>query len=318
VESTPFRTHYDNLKVARDAPSEVIRAAYKTLSQKYHPDRNGGNAKASRIMQIINASYEVLSDPRRRRAHDEWISQAESDEGADRKSGKSEEPPPSPTQVPSAIWKLIAARVPSTASATFWFRENWGLLVCGILIALYVYVTFVDKAIVAPLPGPKPYSAVAPPVPIPVPDSTIDVPRYIRPSVDPKGYPWPHVAQLLLGYPRLNIAGHSKVTVDNSQSDSDVFIKLVSLSGSKAYPVRTAFIPARGSLTLEKLTAGSYDIRYRDLDDGSLTRTESFDITEHEVRDERGTVVEFTTMSYSLYKVQNGNAQSYPLAESEF
>ena len=32
-------TYYDDLKISRDAPNEVIRAAYKALSLKYHPDR---------------------------------------------------------------------------------------------------------------------------------------------------------------------------------------------------------------------------------------------------------------------------------------
>jgi DnaJ-class molecular chaperone len=72
-----IHTHYDNLKVARNAPPEVIRAAYKTLSQKYHPDRNPGNADAVRIIKIINNAYEVLSDPVKRREHDEWIARAE-------------------------------------------------------------------------------------------------------------------------------------------------------------------------------------------------------------------------------------------------
>ena len=73
------RTHYDNLKVARDAPPEVIRAAYKSLSQKYHPDRNPGDPKASRTMAIINAAYRVLSDPNLRRKHDEWIRKVEAE-----------------------------------------------------------------------------------------------------------------------------------------------------------------------------------------------------------------------------------------------
>ena len=73
------RTHYDNLKVARDAPPEVIRAAYKSLSQKYHPDRNPGDPKASRNMAIINAAYRVLSDPDLRRKHDEWIRKVEAE-----------------------------------------------------------------------------------------------------------------------------------------------------------------------------------------------------------------------------------------------
>lgn len=72
-----IHTHYDNLKVARNAPPEVIRAAYKTLSQKYHPDRNPGNQDAIRIIQIINSAYEVLSDPAKRKEHDDWILQAE-------------------------------------------------------------------------------------------------------------------------------------------------------------------------------------------------------------------------------------------------
>lgn len=73
------RTHYDNLKVARDAPPEVIRAAYKSLSQKYHPDRNPGDPRASRTMTIINAAYRVLSDPDLRRKHDEWIRKVEAE-----------------------------------------------------------------------------------------------------------------------------------------------------------------------------------------------------------------------------------------------
>jgi len=70
-------THYDNLKVARNAPPEVIRAAYKTLSQKYHPDRNSNSREAIRITQIINSAYEVLSDPVKRQEHDDWIAREE-------------------------------------------------------------------------------------------------------------------------------------------------------------------------------------------------------------------------------------------------
>lgn len=68
-----MRTHYDNLKVARNAPLNVIRAAYKTLSQQYHPDRNPGNSDATRIMTVINTAYEVLSDPEKRETHDKLL-----------------------------------------------------------------------------------------------------------------------------------------------------------------------------------------------------------------------------------------------------
>src|SRR4051812_11911125 len=72
-----IHTHYDNLKVARLAPQEVIRAAYKALSQKYHPDKNPGDEKAARIMAIVNTAYTALNDPVRRREHDEWIAAEE-------------------------------------------------------------------------------------------------------------------------------------------------------------------------------------------------------------------------------------------------
>jgi hypothetical protein len=72
-----IHTHYDNLKVSRMAPQEVIRAAYKALSQKYHPDKNPGDEKAARIMAIVNSAYGTLSDPQRRKEHDEWIAAEE-------------------------------------------------------------------------------------------------------------------------------------------------------------------------------------------------------------------------------------------------
>ena len=80
------RTHYDNLKVARNAPVEVIRAAYKTLSQKNHPDRNGNSPESERVMKIINGSYSALSDPEERKRHDAWIRQQE---GVDAYEGQS-------------------------------------------------------------------------------------------------------------------------------------------------------------------------------------------------------------------------------------
>lgn len=68
-----LHTHYDNLKVARNAPPEVIRAAYKVLTQKYHPDKWPGTSDATRVMQLINHSYAVLTDPAQRAEHDAWI-----------------------------------------------------------------------------------------------------------------------------------------------------------------------------------------------------------------------------------------------------
>ena len=78
-----LHTHYDNLKVARDAPPEVIRAAYKTLCHKFHPDRHSDSQRATQAFQLITQAYVVLSDPDRRAQHDAWITQRE----AERASG---------------------------------------------------------------------------------------------------------------------------------------------------------------------------------------------------------------------------------------
>lgn len=72
-----IHTHYDNLKVARNAPLEVIKAAYKALSQKYHPDRNSDSPDATKIMTMINISYEILSNSTKRQDHDLWIIEKE-------------------------------------------------------------------------------------------------------------------------------------------------------------------------------------------------------------------------------------------------
>lgn len=65
--------YYGRLKVAPDAPPEVIRAAYKALVQKYHPDRHHGSVRHEIVLSALNKAHEVLLDPARRAAHDAWI-----------------------------------------------------------------------------------------------------------------------------------------------------------------------------------------------------------------------------------------------------
>lgn len=72
-----MRTHYQTLKVAEDAPPEVIKAAYRALSQQHHPDSNPGEQQeeALRSMQAINTAYEALIEPEGRAAYDERLRQ---------------------------------------------------------------------------------------------------------------------------------------------------------------------------------------------------------------------------------------------------
>lgn len=81
-----LRTHYDSLKIARDAPAEVVRAAYRALSLKYHPDRHAADPDATEIMAQLNSAYEVLSDPEKRREYDEWVKFVETRPARERSS----------------------------------------------------------------------------------------------------------------------------------------------------------------------------------------------------------------------------------------
>lgn len=65
------KDYYATLGVLPTAEAIVIRAAYKALAQRYHPDRfNGGKEEANARMAEINEAYEVLSDPTRRKDYD--------------------------------------------------------------------------------------------------------------------------------------------------------------------------------------------------------------------------------------------------------
>lgn len=151
-----FRTHYDNLKVSRDAPIEVIQAAYRSLARKYHPDRNTGTAEGEAIMKVINASYEVLSDPAKRAKHDEWIADQLGRRGAmdsragggmrsgdaSQTSGGAGRSGDDPERFQRALVTVLISIL--YFSAAFWMLRNPGLRMVGLimLVAGWGYFQF--------------------------------------------------------------------------------------------------------------------------------------------------------------------------------
>lgn len=91
---TKIRTHYDNLKVTRNAPDIVIKAAHKALLQMHHPDKATDKVAAERITRILNDAREVLLDPVRRKQHDDWIKEQE-ERHHNRATESHSSPPPS-------------------------------------------------------------------------------------------------------------------------------------------------------------------------------------------------------------------------------
>ena len=71
------KDYYRILGVLDDAEDIVIKAAYKALAQRYHPDKwTGSQDEATRRMAEINEAYSVLSDPNKRKQYDDLRDQS--------------------------------------------------------------------------------------------------------------------------------------------------------------------------------------------------------------------------------------------------
>jgi len=80
-----FKDYYKTLDVSRDARPEDIKRAYRRLARKYHPDVSTEADAEARFMEVREA-YEVLKDPDKRKAYDQF--------GKDWKAGQDFKPPP--------------------------------------------------------------------------------------------------------------------------------------------------------------------------------------------------------------------------------
>jgi hypothetical protein len=201
-------TYYDNLKVARNAPPAVIKAAYRALSQQYHPDRNPA-PDAERIIRLINEAYGVLGDPTRRAEYDRELESREKEERlaaqrraaatrrdddsaathAQRKSSPAPRPPrPAP---PSPPTPSAAAR---PALPPMWVR----VLLCAVLFAIGIWFSWQEElkatasrdaleVVNTTSPWVTPSNAPSPEVAAPV--SSTSAPTAIQPAGVPASVP---------------------------------------------------------------------------------------------------------------------------------
>jgi hypothetical protein len=299
-----IHTHYDNLKVARLAPQEVIRAAYKALSQKYHPDKNPGDEKAARIMAILNTAYGILGEPARRREHDEWIAAEEWEiewlestraddahklRGAPLAPAAEAHPvgPPTPYRVARdpKWWFGLTACFAAGWVAGLLLTEPLKLLPVALVSVLNGAAVGPRAAPVGPAAAPRPEPGIdswavskadlpegsAPPPDIKtlavfqlaVPAHAPGCESELQTLVAPNGESWPASSGNVDGYPVGNPGDEMQVTIDNSGNGAAVFVKLFDLD--RRANVRHAYVLAHDTLSIDKLAAAKYEVRYQNI-----------------------------------------------------
>ena len=300
-----IHTHYDNLKVSRKAPPEVIRAAYKALSQKYHPDKNPGDVKAARIMAILNSAYGTLADPVRRHEHDEWIAAEEweiewlestrTEEGREPAQGDVPQWEPEPVDDPvrprlrrnPAWWiSLGLALALGCVAGILLTSSTKGLptALAGVLGAQVEAGVAGSATPVAARDDPLldgwavaqahvPDGAARPPdvkalgvMQLVIPKRPPDCDMELNVLAAPNGEPWPQESGYVEGFPVGNQGKDMQIVLDNSVNVSPVLVKVYDLE--RRSNVRHVYVLPNQSLTVENLAAGKYEVRYQNIEVG--------------------------------------------------
>ena len=297
-----MRTHYDNLQIPRDADEQTIRQAYRRLSKQYHPDLNPSE-DASRIMQLINRAYEVLSDPKQRAEHDRWIQQQETPRPriAQHTTIRTHIAPQTSAQPQRQPEKPIQSS-PTPAAKQSTHKKLWQpifIIACCALVALFFWqlnsylktqateearTTQPETASAALDSETQPENDATPAValtnPTAPPLANEDAPsNYVRPTTAPNGEPFPSTSGYVKNYPfTRSTTKQLTIFVDNIRNTSDVFAELHQTN--QPQPLRTFFIEERSQLPLTALEAGSYTIRYVQLDTGETINSEPITLSD--------------------------------------
>src|SRR5437868_11239974 len=66
------RCYYETLEVDRSADENKLKAAFRKLAMKWHPDKNPGDAQSEIRFKELNEAYDVLKDGQKRAAYDRF------------------------------------------------------------------------------------------------------------------------------------------------------------------------------------------------------------------------------------------------------
>lgn len=99
-----MKDYYYILGISAKASSDEIKTAYRKLSTKFHPDKNGGDIFFEERFKEIHEAYDTLSRPERRISYDRAYDQRFSQSGAPNNSA-----PPNHTNFYPSIELFIAS-----------------------------------------------------------------------------------------------------------------------------------------------------------------------------------------------------------------
>ena len=66
------RDFYETLGLSKNATDDEIKKSYRKLAMKYHPDKNKGDKQSEKKFKEISGAYDVLKDPQKKAAYDQY------------------------------------------------------------------------------------------------------------------------------------------------------------------------------------------------------------------------------------------------------
>lgn len=330
------RNHYDNLKVAQNAPPEVIEAAYRALAKQFHPDRNP-SPSAARAMRIISEAYEVLSDPVRRRSHDKWIKSTGTRTTVAfpvraqiyRRASVALHTVVDPIRRKAAgvySW-AIRHRVP--IALTTLILGGFGATMYNTPATVSVPRVAAPANWVPQEDAPSPTidfrssfaGSPAAPLPVSVSSFSADTPRHTRAQIIASAatcalntQSWPSVSGYYPGS-RPAARGDSSVTIDNTGGVHDAFVKLVGDPDSPdIHSVAWVLVKAHDTFDAVGLGPGNYAMYIQDVVNCADTKSPTFELTQYQTSEAK----HFSTVAITLYTRTDGNIRLSAINPRQF